>query len=178
MLSLVHITSSLTFVYECIATAPTSNDKELEPVQPKDDDPDGLKQLGAADRLEQASKLLHPLSTLAPNDIDVWIATYDVAIRRSKPFSSSFVCFIILNHNLAEKLLQAVAALNRASSLNPDHPELHIRLIDLKQTGEPSLRQQPWKFVDICSVSIFTSAVTSRSDWPGVCRCCIQTSTR
>lgn len=53
-------------------------------MQPKDDDPDGLKQLGAADRLEQAYKLLHPLSTLVPNNIDVWIATYDVAIRRSK----------------------------------------------------------------------------------------------
>jgi hypothetical protein len=52
-------------------------------VQPKDDDPDGLKQLGAADCLEQAFKLLHPLSTLVPNNIDVWIATYDVAIRQS-----------------------------------------------------------------------------------------------
>lgn len=105
------------------ATTPTSTDKELESVQPKDDDPDGLKQLGAADRLEQAHKLLHPLSTLAPDNIDVWIATYDVAIRR-------------------KKLLQAVAALNRASGLNPDHPELHIRLIDLKQTAS-SLPQSP-----------------------------------
>jgi hypothetical protein len=61
-----------------------SNDKELESVQPKDDDPDGLKQLGAADRLEQAYKLLHPLIILVPNNIDVWIAVYDVAIRRSK----------------------------------------------------------------------------------------------
>lgn len=73
--------------------APAPTEKELEIVQPKDDDPDGLKQLGAADRLEQASKLLHPLSTLAPNNIDMWIATYDVAIRRSKlfPQTPSFI---------------------------------------------------------------------------------------
>lgn len=104
-------------------------------MQLKDDDPDGLKQLGATDRLEQAHKLLRSLGTFAPNNIDLWIATYDVAIRRSKISVSRY--FIISIYGFAEKLLQAVAALNRVSSLNPDHPELHIRLVDIKQTGGP-----------------------------------------
>ena len=50
-------------------------------------------------------------------------------------FLASMAYFI--HYDFAEKLLQAVAALSRASGLNPDHPELHIRLIDLKQTGKP-----------------------------------------
>ena len=95
-----------------------------------------MKQLGAADRLDQAHKLLHPLCTLAPNNIDVWIAVYDVAIRRSKLSLNNLRLFIIFNHDFPGKLLQAVAALNRASGLNRDHAELHIRLIDLKQTGK------------------------------------------
>lgn len=66
-------------------------DNDLEPAPPKDDDPDGMKLLGSADPLEQAAKLLQPLTTLAPNNIDVWIAMYDVAIRRSKHFVMNFV---------------------------------------------------------------------------------------
>ncbi|KAF8156996.1 NMDA receptor-regulated protein 1-domain-containing protein [Crassisporium funariophilum] len=104
-------------------TPATSTDKDLEDVKPKDDDPDGLKQLGASDPLEQASKLLHPLTTLVPNNVDVWIAIYDVAIRR-------------------KKLLQAVGALNHAVALDPSHPELHIRLVDLRIAAS-SLPQQP-----------------------------------
>jgi len=65
---------------------PTPNDKDLDPPPPKDDDPEGLKLIGSPDVLERASKLLHPLMTLAPNNIDVWIAVYDVAIRRSEHF--------------------------------------------------------------------------------------------
>jgi peptide alpha-N-acetyltransferase len=63
---------------------PTPNDKDLDPPPPKDEDPDALKLIGSSDVLEHASKLLHPLSTLTPNNIDVWIAIYDVAIRRSE----------------------------------------------------------------------------------------------
>jgi hypothetical protein len=37
---------------------------------------------------------------------------------------------------ISDKLLQAVAALSCASGLNRDHPELHIRLVDVKQTGK------------------------------------------
>ena len=94
VLFLFHLILSLTFKYGTV-TAPVPNDKELESVQPKDDDPDGLKLLGAADRLEQAYKLLHPLSTLAPTNIDVWIAIYDVAIRRSK-LSLSIYCLFTM----------------------------------------------------------------------------------
>jgi len=66
------------------AAQPTPNDKDLDPPPPKDDDPEGLKLIGSADVLERASKLLQPLMTLAPNIIDVWIAVYDVSIRRSE----------------------------------------------------------------------------------------------
>ncbi|PPQ74960.1 hypothetical protein CVT24_010284 [Panaeolus cyanescens] len=96
----------------------TSNaDKELEAPPPKDDDPEGLKLIASTDGLEQAAKLLQPLTKLAPKNIDVWLAIHDVAIRR-------------------KKLLQAVGALHKAASLDAEHPELHIRLVDLKQRGK------------------------------------------
>lgn len=60
-------------------------DKGIEPPTPKDDDPDGLKLLRAEDGLERAAKLLSPLSTICLNNIDVWIAIYDVAVRRGMP---------------------------------------------------------------------------------------------
>lgn len=50
----------------------------------KDDDPDGLKLLAAPDPLERAAKLLSPLQQLRPELLDTWLASYDVAIRRSK----------------------------------------------------------------------------------------------
>jgi hypothetical protein len=50
----------------------------------KDEDPNGLKLLASPDPLERAAKLLSPLSSLATENIDVWIAMYDVAIRRSR----------------------------------------------------------------------------------------------
>ncbi|KAF8223436.1 N-terminal acetyltransferase A, auxiliary subunit [Tricholoma matsutake] len=91
--------------------APSANDdKGLEAIPAKDEDPDGLKLLASTDPLERAAKLLSPLSSLATENIDMWIALYDVAIRR-------------------KKLLQAVRALKRAKSLDPEHPELHIRLV-------------------------------------------------
>lgn len=40
----------------------------------------------------------------------------------------------------AEKLLQAVEALNHAAALDPEHPELHIRLVDLKLRGALSCK--------------------------------------
>jgi len=73
------------------AAPPAAKDNDLEPAPPKDDDPDGMKLLGSADPLELAAKLLQPLTTLAPNNIDIWIAIYDVAIRRSKHFVMNFV---------------------------------------------------------------------------------------
>lgn len=64
------------------ATPSVNEDKGLEAIQ-KDDDPEGLKLISASDPLEQAAKLLVPLSNLAASNIDVWFAIYDVAIRRS-----------------------------------------------------------------------------------------------
>lgn len=65
-------------------TQTANADKELEAPPSKDDDPDGLKLIASQDGLEQAAKLLQPLTKLAPKNVDVWLAIYDVAIRRSK----------------------------------------------------------------------------------------------
>jgi hypothetical protein len=59
------------------------DDKSLEPPPAKDDDPSGSKLLSAPDPLERAAKVLQPLGTLVPDRIDVWIAIFDVAVRRS-----------------------------------------------------------------------------------------------
>ncbi|KAJ2925092.1 hypothetical protein H1R20_g11994, partial [Candolleomyces eurysporus] len=91
----------------------SNEDKGLEPPPPKDEDPDGLKLLASADILDQAAKLLQPLATHAADNIETWLGTYDVAIRRGK-------------------LLQAVGALDRAKKLDAEHPEVHVRVVDLK----------------------------------------------
>ncbi|KAK0446042.1 NMDA receptor-regulated protein 1-domain-containing protein [Desarmillaria tabescens] len=100
-----------------------NEDKGLEPAAPKDDDADGIKLLGCSDPLERAAKFLHPLTTLAPENIDVWIAVYDVAIRR-------------------KKLLQATKALKHACSIDAENPELHIRFAHFQQTAA-TLPQEP-----------------------------------
>ena len=77
VLFLVHMILSLTF-WVWLSHFTFIQRQGTRPVQPKDDDPDGLKQLGATESLEQAYRLLkHP-------GIDMWIAVYDVAIWRSK----------------------------------------------------------------------------------------------
>ncbi|KAG5654558.1 hypothetical protein H0H81_000083 [Sphagnurus paluster] len=104
--------------------APSANeDKGLEVTPPKDDDPEGIKLISVADPLERAAKLLQPLESLAAENIDAWIAVYDVAVRR-------------------KKLLQAVKALNRARALQAEHPELHVRLVHFRQTIQ-ALPQSP-----------------------------------
>ncbi|RDB27479.1 N-alpha-acetyltransferase 16, NatA auxiliary subunit [Hypsizygus marmoreus] len=119
------------------APAPAAHeDKGLEAGVPKDDDPEGIKLLSVADPLEQAYKLLAPLGTLATENIDVWIAIYDVAIRR-------------------KKLLQAVKALNHARSLDAENPELHIRLVHFRQAAS-ALPQQPPAPIG----SVFTEALS------------------
>ncbi|PIL27725.1 hypothetical protein GSI_10878 [Ganoderma sinense ZZ0214-1] len=92
----------------------TNEDKGLDVSPPKDEDPDGTKLLQGPDLLERAVKVLKPLTTMAKDNVNVWIAIYDVAIRR-------------------KKYLQAVQALNHAHMLNADSPELHIRLVDFKR---------------------------------------------
>lgn len=61
----------------------SNEDKGLEVQNSKDDDPDGIKLLGCSDPLERAAKFLHPLTQLDIQNVNVWIAVYDVAIRRS-----------------------------------------------------------------------------------------------
>ncbi|KAK2461025.1 hypothetical protein APHAL10511_006966 [Amanita phalloides] len=98
-------------------------DKGLDAPPLKDEDPDGIKLLQSPDPLERAAKLLHPLLSLAPNNIDIWFVQYDVSIRR-------------------RKFMQAIKALETARSLDPDHPELHVRIVHFKQTVT-SLPQEP-----------------------------------
>jgi len=62
---------------------PTANeDKGLEAPASKDEDPDALKFLASPDILDTAAKLLQPLTSLVPNNVEVWVGVYDVAIRR------------------------------------------------------------------------------------------------
>ncbi|TBU45151.1 N-terminal acetyltransferase A, auxiliary subunit [Dichomitus squalens] len=101
-----------------------NEDKGLDIGPPKDEDPDGTKLLQASDPLERAAKVLKPLTTMAKDNIDAWLAIHDVAVRR-------------------KRYLQAIQALNRAHALNADSPELHFRLVDFKRrwaslTDKPS----------------------------------------
>ncbi|QRV81902.1 NMDA receptor-regulated protein [Ceratobasidium sp. AG-Ba] len=99
--------------------APHAKDEEIQPL--KDDDPDGLKAFGQPKPLDQALKLLRPLEALEVKDIDVWLAVYDVAMRR-------------------KKYLQALKALNIVKSISPDNHELHWRVVDFRlQTSSESV---------------------------------------
>ena len=62
---------------------PGANKDDDIPEPPKDDDPDGKKLLATTDPLGDAAKWLKPLETLAGDRVDVWMAIYDVAVRRS-----------------------------------------------------------------------------------------------
>ena len=59
------------------------DEKEDAPVQRVDDDPDGHKLIKTTDPLEQAAKLLEPLLDVPHTNLTVWVAIYDVSIRRS-----------------------------------------------------------------------------------------------
>ena len=72
-------------LYTFIGQAANANeDKGLEPQAVKDEDPDALKLMASPDILDQAAKLLQPLTTLAASNIQTWLSTYDVAIRRGR----------------------------------------------------------------------------------------------
>ncbi|TFK41639.1 NMDA receptor-regulated protein 1-domain-containing protein [Crucibulum laeve] len=117
------------------STTSTNEDKGLESTPQKDEDPEGLKLFTATDPLERADKLLLPLTSLAPNNVAVWIAIYDVAIRR-------------------KKLLLAVRALNKARALAPEHPEVHLCIIHLKQTASALPQTPPAPIGDVFSDSL------------------------
>ncbi|KDQ60157.1 hypothetical protein JAAARDRAFT_174177 [Jaapia argillacea MUCL 33604] len=115
--------------------SPAGNeDKGLDLVPPKDDDPEGLKLVSGADHLERAHKLLAPLVSLSLNNIEVWAISFDVALRRSK-------------------YLQAAQALNTLRTLDAEHPELHIRIIEFHKALSPttdSLPPSTQSFVTSC----------------------------
>ena len=60
----------------------TNEDKGLDVDKPKDEDPDGSKLLQAPEPLERAAKYLKPLATMAKDNVEAWLAIYDVAVRR------------------------------------------------------------------------------------------------
>ncbi|KZT39448.1 N-terminal acetyltransferase A, auxiliary subunit [Sistotremastrum suecicum HHB10207 ss-3] len=78
---------------------------------PKDDDPYGEKLISVNDPLEQAAKMLRPLERSATWSFEMWIGSFDVALRR-------------------RKYLQAQRALQYAKSLEPQNPELHVRILE------------------------------------------------
>ncbi|KAI3602855.1 nmda receptor-regulated protein 1 [Moniliophthora roreri] len=96
--------------------ANANEDKGIEPGPAKDDDPDGLKLLACSDPLERAAKLLQPLVNLGVEDVDVLCCVYDVAIRRNK-------------------LLQALKVLYHARKLEPENPEVHLRIAHARKTA-------------------------------------------
>ncbi|CDO77958.1 hypothetical protein BN946_scf184971.g8 [Trametes cinnabarina] len=101
----------------------TNEDKGLDAGPARDDDPDGTKLLQSPDPLERAAKLLKPLSALVTNNHEAWLAIYDVAVRR-------------------RKYLQALQALYNVRRLDPDSPELHVRIVDFKRRWS-SLPEKP-----------------------------------
>ena len=68
------------------ANATSNEDKGLEPPVEKDDDPDGSKAITTKEPLEQAWKYLKPLAVKGCRRIDVWVAVYDVSVRRRECF--------------------------------------------------------------------------------------------
>ena len=86
-------------IYTCIEklihvkaahTTSSNEDKGLEPPPQKDDDLDGSKLIQEKDGLDRAAKFLAPLISLETKNIDVWIAVYDVAVRRRE-------CYFLLS---------------------------------------------------------------------------------
>ncbi|KAI6007858.1 NMDA receptor-regulated protein 1-domain-containing protein [Pisolithus marmoratus] len=92
-----------------------SDDKGLDAPPPKDDDPDGVKMVLADDALERAAKFLATLTESGKHNIDACLANFDVAIRR-------------------KKYLQAARALAHAHAVDAQHPELHLRVVQLGKT--------------------------------------------
>ncbi|KAG8790131.1 hypothetical protein FRC17_009005, partial [Serendipita sp. 399] len=97
---------------EARKAAEKDKDGEDAPIV-KDDDPDGHKAISVEDPLEQAARLLLPFTSDNHQIFDIWIAIYDVAIRR-------------------KKYLQALRALVGAQKLQSSNPQLHLRLIDFQ----------------------------------------------
>jgi len=96
--------------------AKQNEDKGLEAPPAKDDDPEGLKLVSADDPLERANKALVSLGEFGNDNIDVNVAVFDVAIRQ-------------------KKYLKATRELRRAHARDPQHPEVHVRIVQLARTA-------------------------------------------
>ncbi|KAG6332172.1 hypothetical protein ID866_6919 [Astraeus odoratus] len=94
------------------AASNQSEDKGLDAPPSKDDDPDGIKLVLADDPLEKAAKHLTTFKRASMQAMEACCATFDVAIRR-------------------RKYLQAARALARASAMSAQHPDLHLRIVQL-----------------------------------------------
>lgn len=95
-----------------------------------------MKLLTCPDPLERAVKFLQPLTTLpeSQKNIEVWIAVYDVAIRRGVKLNFFFFR-VLVEHCYVGKRLQAVQALFRARALDAENPDLHVRIVHARQLG-------------------------------------------
>lgn len=63
--------------------------------------------------------------------MEIWLLSYDVAIRRSIILFLSSCCAETLMENCQGKLLQALTFLTHAQTLDSSYPGLHLRLVHL-----------------------------------------------
>lgn len=128
---------NITFRFVVRAATKRNEDKGLEAPSAPDDDPEGLKLVAADDPLERASKFLGSLGEYGKDDIDVNVTSFDVAIRQSAylgaPLTTRFLRFFV------EKYLKAAQVLRRAHTCDQNHPEVHVRIVELARKGEQSL---------------------------------------
>lgn len=88
---------------------------ELDENTPLPDmDPKGEALLATDTPLEEAHRFLQKLQLFAPDDIQTWLCTFEVAIRQ-------------------QKWLLVLRALSLSSRLDETHPELHVQLIRFRQ---------------------------------------------
>ncbi|CCU98899.1 unnamed protein product [Malassezia sympodialis ATCC 42132] len=88
-----------------------------ENTPPPDMDPKGEALLATDTPLDVAHHFLRKLQLFAPQDIQTWLCTFEVAIRQNK-------------------WLLALRALSLAYRLDAAHPELHVQLIRFRQVAE------------------------------------------
>ncbi|KAG8216414.1 N-terminal acetyltransferase A, auxiliary subunit, partial [Butyriboletus roseoflavus] len=103
---------NITFRFVVRAATKRNEDKGLEAPPSPDDDPEGLKLVTTGDLLERASKFLGSLGEYGKDNIDVNLTSFDVAIRQ-------------------KKYLKAAQALRRAHTCDRNHPEVHVRVVEL-----------------------------------------------
>lgn len=114
-----------------------SEDKGLDAPLPKDDDPEGVKMVLAEDPLERAAKYLETLKEFGKQSMDVCCVNFDVALRR-------------------KKYLQAAQALMRAHSVDAQHPELHLRIVQFSKTVSLLSESTPVSVISVLQDALAT----------------------